>query len=156
MKEDGRKYKWYLAELLMYPLITYKKTKQVLNKTYILNWNNMRLVKARNAEEAYRKANMFGKECEDIYMNTDGNRVSWKFAGVRELLEIYDKFDDGSEIAYSEGYAKNLKYLLNKIPPKEKLGVFELKIRQEKEKQKEKTKNKKIKNKRKKFKNYQS
>lgn len=140
MKEDRRKYRWYLADIIKYPIITDKTTKRILVFNSNLYYNNSILIKARNEEEAYKKANKFSKESEIDYMNTDGNKVEWKFAGVRELVEIYDKLEDGSEIAYSEGHTRSIKNLLKKIPPKHKLGVFELKLRQEREKKKAKSK----------------
>jgi len=116
--------KWYLANIIQYALIKDKKTSREINDNYYLYYENTHLIKAHDSSEAYKKANEIGKSGETRHENPDGEIVEWKFAGVAELVEIYNKLEDGEEIAYSEGYTRKVDNIKKKIPPKEKLGVF--------------------------------
>ncbi len=132
------KTKWYLANLVEFPIIREKGTLEILNKWRPFYWDNMILISATNSEAAYKKAIRIGKEGEYKTINTDGNYLEWKFAGVRELVEIYDELEDGSEIAYSEGYCNNFENIRRLIPPKNKLSIFEFEKRMKLERRQEK------------------
>lgn len=125
------KSKWYLANIIEYALIHDGKSKELLNESNIPYYENTILIKADNSEEAYRKAVKYGK-VRVKYKNPDGDTVTWKFAGVRELVVIYSPLKDGEEIAYSEGYCRSEENIKKKIPSKNKLGVFEWERRMKK------------------------
>ena len=59
----------------------------------------IRLIRAVDAEEAYQKALQLGKGEEVVYQNSDGEDVFWEFVGLEDLEELFDKtISDGREI----------------------------------------------------------
>ena len=96
----------------------------MLNENYYQFWDNVVLINASNSEEAYKKSIIKGKEYQVIYKNHEEETVEWKFAGIREMVEIYNNLEDGEEIAYSEGFCRKKENILKMIPSKEKLGIF--------------------------------
>ncbi len=136
------KAKWYLANLIEFAIIRSKKTLKILNEKNPEFWDNLVLIKAGGSDSAYKKANKIGNILSGPYTNTDGDYVEWKFAGVRELVEIYNPLEDCEELAYSEGSAPSFKAIRKLIPPKNKLGLFEFEHRKKQEKEGGKSKNK--------------
>ena len=57
----------------------------------------LRLIHADNAEEAFLKARMIGIGEEDSFVNDSNRRVKWEFINVAELLPI-KKLEDGVEL----------------------------------------------------------
>ena len=57
----------------------------------------LRLVSARNEEEAFSKAQSIGRDEEDCFMNTKQQTVCWQFINVAELYKISDLID-GAEL----------------------------------------------------------
>lgn len=115
---------WYLGKIVEFPIIKDKKTKRIINSNYQMYWINDILIKAKNSEEAYNKLIDYGKSGNYTFTNTNGNRVTWKFAGVNDLLLIHDELDDLAEIACYERIVRNTKNIFKLIPQKEKLTVF--------------------------------
>lgn len=68
-----------------------------------LAWENTVIVKAKNLGEAYEKVECIGKEYTAPYEGGKGRGpVQWLFEGVTDLVPIYDKLEDGAEIAWTE------------------------------------------------------
>ena len=87
-----------------------------------LAWENTIIVKATSIEEAYDKVEVHAKtETEPYNGAVDGARVQWLFEGVTELLPIYEKFDDCSEIMFLEHKSKKLKTLKKMVSEKHEL-----------------------------------
>lgn len=117
------KTKWYLANIIVYPVIKHKS--KIINKNYCSYWDNLILIKAKNADEAYRKAKKYGKGEENSYINTDGNNVIRKFAGIKDLVEVLNSYlDDEQELTYKQGLKRNFSNIKKMIPPKDSLGLF--------------------------------
>ncbi len=108
--------KWYLADILM----------EINVDGYDENtvWSNLTLVRADSPEEAYEKALLLGQESESVYDNTDGEKVTFRFRGLRDLYVIYDEFEHGAEIIYSEYHGVSEDALAKMITTKEQLAVF--------------------------------
>ena|SRR5437773_10468760 len=93
---------WYAAHL-----ITYFKRRKGTQKRFLV-WENIVLIKARSAEEAYDKAEQRGREEEaiDDETQTIGGHASRQiFAGVRKVTLCQDertKPTDGTEVTYNE------------------------------------------------------
>jgi hypothetical protein len=80
-----------------------------------------RLVRAADAEEAYRRALELGPSCADTYTDDDGAVVTLNFLGIADLAEIAaSEIGDGTEV-YSELISKPRDFLKDK----EQLTVFE-------------------------------
>ncbi|HVZ57908.1 MAG TPA: DUF4288 domain-containing protein [Chitinophagaceae bacterium] len=57
----------------------------------------LRLVSAGDAEEAYTKACQLGRKEEDTFYNEKKQLVQWRFINVSELFRLSD-FIDGAEL----------------------------------------------------------
>lgn len=93
---------WYAAHLVLY--VRFKRRPQ----TRFPVWENIVLVKAKNEEEAFRKAEQRGQEDagdDDNTFRWGGKPAEWVFAGVRKLVLCVDpetRPGDGTEVSYTE------------------------------------------------------
>jgi hypothetical protein len=116
MENESTEKKWYLADVL--------EAFRVEGEENELLYINAILVHAIDAEEAYTKALAFGARSNYEYLNTDGVLVTVTFRGLRSLVEIYEEFADGSEIAYSQYENISSAEIDRKATPKHELAVF--------------------------------
>jgi len=58
----------------------------------------IRIIRAPNAEVAYEKALQLGKGGETAYENRYGQKVTWEFVGLDDLDELDNTIHDGVEI----------------------------------------------------------
>ena len=58
----------------------------------------IRAIRAPNAEIAYEKALQIGKRQEDAYLNVYEQTVTWEFVGLDDLDELDNTMHDGVEI----------------------------------------------------------
>ncbi len=93
---------WYAAHAIMYV-----KFKDGLQDKYPC-WENIILIEAKTADEAFQKAEARAREDEGDSQGTfthQGRPASWVFAGIRRLVSCTDPLDqptDGTEITYLE------------------------------------------------------
>jgi hypothetical protein len=57
----------------------------------------LRIIRAENAEAAFRKAYEMGKKEQDSFLNQKNHPVRWKFINIADLYPIL-KLIDGAEI----------------------------------------------------------
>jgi hypothetical protein len=107
---------WYLAELVVEILVEGDPRNVI--------WINLVLIHASSPEDGYEKALKRGKIEEQTYENPQGKSVVVTFKGLRDLLVIYDKLEDGAELSYSEQIGLTEEQVSNLITPKHQLGVF--------------------------------
>jgi hypothetical protein len=82
-------------------------------------WENTKLIKANNLDEAYDKlVEVAELGCEPYRGGPEGVPVQWVFEGVTELLPIYEELEDGSEIMYREHNPTKLKNLQKAVRKK--------------------------------------
>ncbi len=98
-----------------------KRQKKLSPTSRCLARLNLRLVRARNRDEAYRKAMAFGRV--GMPLNTGGGE--WRFAGISMLLPVYDKIEDGSEILWQEDKLMSVASIKKLVKPKHRLPVFD-------------------------------
>jgi hypothetical protein len=132
MMEDGKWNKnkspvgWYVAKVLV-RFEWDDEDKENPNRR-CRAWVNQILIKAKNAELAYTKALEYGRlhEESEAWDDDDEERKGrWRFEGLVSLLAIYDKFEDGSEISYSESKNRSVKTIQSWVVPKDDLEVFD-------------------------------
>jgi len=102
---------WYVGSYIIRFIELNETSNDDLEKRFTA-WENTRIIKAKNLDEAYDKLvkeAMLG--CEPYKGGPDGVPVQWTFEGVTELLPIYEEMEDGSEIMYREHNPKKLKNL---------------------------------------------
>ncbi len=107
---------WYLAELVM-KITVAGDPRNVVHQ-------NLTLIRASSADEAYEKATKIGKDGEDEYWNPDGKAVLIVFEGISDLTEISEDLEDGSEIAFSETVSIPEEEIRNLVPPRDRLPAF--------------------------------
>ncbi len=113
-KQESR---WYLAEIVTEIRIVGENEKVV--------HNNLVLIRADSAENAYNKAIARGKEMEDTYEDSEGQQLRVTFRGLSDLNIIQDELEDGAEIAYEELEDISEDELLEMLTEKQELGVFQ-------------------------------
>jgi hypothetical protein len=107
---------WFIADLVEEIRIQGSKR----NAVHI----NTLLIRANTPNKAYKKAIKFGKESNIKYINTDGNNVTIRFLGLRNLDVIHDPLKDGCEITYEERIGLTKAGLKKLIKRKEELEAF--------------------------------
>lgn len=86
-----------------------------------LVWENTRIIKARDRNEAYAKAMRLGKECSPS--KTD--RGEWRFMGIAQLLPIYEDLADGAELMWEDRGMLTQTRVRTLTKPKKQLPVFD-------------------------------
>jgi hypothetical protein len=79
------------------------------------------IVKAENAENAFQKATRFGQAQEESFINNKGQQVSWVFINVLHIKEI-TSFEDGMEICSQTINAPNAVEFIKEIHLKAELN----------------------------------
>jgi hypothetical protein len=113
-KQEGH---WYLAEIVTEINVVGDHEKVV--------HNNLVLIRADSAENAYNKAIARGKEMEDIYEDNEGQRLTITYRGLSDLNIIQDELEDGAEIAYEELDDLSEHEIQEMLTDKQDLGVFQ-------------------------------
>lgn len=84
---------WYVASIIM---------RCVVGEDDHGPWlcdRQIRLVVAKDGDEAYEKALNFGREAEHNYRNSEGEMVRWMMVGIEDIDELVGgSIDDGTEI----------------------------------------------------------
>jgi|SRR5882724_601054 len=88
-------------------------------------WENTIIIKAKDREAAFRKANRIGRSGLEPYKNTDGKMVRWIYEGLTSLLPIYEELEDGAEILWKEHRNRSVKKIKSLVRAKEKLETFD-------------------------------
>lgn len=108
---------WYLAEVVMEIAVEDDRRKVV--------HQNLTLVSANSAEEAYEKALAIGRDAESSYDNPAGKRVQIIFRGISDLDQIHEELEDGAEIDFRERIDVSEDEIVALIPARHKLRVFQ-------------------------------
>jgi len=82
------------------------------------------LIQAKDPESAYEKANVWGREHDVSYINTDGDLVINRFLGISALNVVYDPLEHGTELLDNDYGAPTPEKLDRLLVPKEDLNVF--------------------------------
>ena len=93
---------WWIASYLE-RFEYYDEDKRNLSRR-CLAWENTVIIRARTREQAYRKAlavRRLSNGHEASHSDTK-RRGAWRFEGLTDLLPIYERLEDGSEIAWAE------------------------------------------------------
>ncbi|MDB0565355.1 DUF4288 domain-containing protein [Ralstonia solanacearum] len=90
-------------------------------------WENTILVQADHRETAYSKAQAFATEaCTGFEDTSDPTRKGkWVLEGLTSLLPIYEEFEDGAEIIWTEYASIPVQKIRSWIRPKERLEAFD-------------------------------
>lgn len=115
MDESDSTQRWYVAVLIARATVGEGRQDE-----FLLD-HQVRLIRARDAEEAHTRALALGEAQAHSYRNEAGESVLWEFVGLADLDEVQaDQLSDGVEV-YSwrtRGQPPRA------VVPKEKLTVF--------------------------------
>ncbi|HYE19596.1 MAG TPA: DUF4288 domain-containing protein [Tepidisphaeraceae bacterium] len=116
-QSDARPGRWYVAILVLESRVGGRAAADEPPSVDV----QYRLVRAPDAEAAYRRAVELGAAAEQSYANTDGDPVSWRFAGLQDLRWVDDQaLGDGAEVyAFIEDGSA-----ADRVMPKERLTEF--------------------------------
>ena len=98
-----------------------KRQRKLSDGSKCLVWENTRLIRARNRNEAYRKA----IKLSQCYMPSKTNKGEWRFAGISMLLPVYDEIEDGAEILWTDRGWLTMKQIKRLVRTKRRLPVFD-------------------------------
>lgn len=107
---------WYIADLVM-EIIVHGARANVVHR-------NLRLIHARSPDEAYEKAQKFGRDGETSYHNPKGQFVEISFRGIAKLDVVCETLEDGAELAFEELVGVSSHDIKGMIPPKDRLDIF--------------------------------
>jgi hypothetical protein len=96
------------------------RQKRLSPKSRCLVWENMRLLRARNREEAYRKSLKFGRMGHPSKTN-DGK---WHFVGISMLFPVFEEIEDGAEILWRDWGLMSVKQIKHLVKTKQQLPIF--------------------------------
>jgi hypothetical protein len=88
-------------------------------------WENTIIIKARDREQAYRKAEKIGRLEETAYQTTEGRMGAWRYEGLTSLLPIYEELEDGAEILWREHANRTVRKIKSQVKTKENLETFD-------------------------------
>jgi len=111
---DGAK--WYLADLVVAISVGSRKKVTVHVNTV--------LVRADSPTEAHEKALALGRQEELRYENAQGEKVRFRFLGLRDLNVIHDELEHGCELIYSERLGRTMSQAKALVSRRSQLGVF--------------------------------
>ena len=97
-----------------------KRQKTLLASSRCRVWENTRLIRAKNRQEAYRKALRLGRAGHPS--KTKGGE--WRFAGISMLLPVYEDIEDGSEILWDDRGLLAVSKIKKLAKTKRQLPVF--------------------------------
>ena len=110
------KTEWFLAELVM-KITVAEDPRNVVHQ-------NLVLIRANSADEAYEKAVQVGKKEEISYDNPAGKAVHFHFEGVSDLIEIMGELEDGEEMDFHYTVAMPEEKIRSLVKPRECLRAF--------------------------------
>jgi len=115
---------WWIATLVeRYEL--FDEDKSNLNRRCTA-YRNTTLIKARDRNEAYRKAMALGELGTDTVCGpAKGRQGHWVFEGLASLLPIYDKLEDGAEIIWEKAENITVRTVKAGIRQKKALECFQ-------------------------------
>ena len=85
------KKQWYVAVLIVRDRVEDHQSSSICDE-------QLRLIQARTADKAYKKAYKLGKAQETVYLNNAGEMVYREFVGLQDLSLIEGALADGVEI----------------------------------------------------------
>ncbi|MEN6626826.1 MAG: DUF4288 domain-containing protein [Candidatus Sumerlaeia bacterium] len=111
-------YGWWVASILQ----RYEAEGEDTNnpKRRCLAWENTIILKAKDRNEAYRKAVANGKLCQ----SSGPHKGRWVFEGLTSLNPIYEKLEDGAEIIWQERHF-SAKRIRSMVKAKKELPCFD-------------------------------
>jgi hypothetical protein len=98
-----------------------RRQQKITDESRCQVWENTRLIRARNRDEAFRKAMRLGQAgCPS--QTKDGE---WRFAGISMLLPVYEEVEDGAEILWVDRGKMSVRGIKKLVKSKREFSVFD-------------------------------
>lgn len=97
-----------------------KRQKKLSDNSRCFVWENTRLIRAKNREEAYRKALKLARFGHPIKFKGG----EWRFVGISMLLPVHEDLEDGAEILWADHGLMRVSKIKKLIKTKQQLPVF--------------------------------
>jgi len=110
---------WWIYAEVEYWVST--RQKKLLPGSRCLVWENTRLIRANDRNDAYRKA--LKRSNAGYPSKTRGGE--WRFAGISMLLPVYDDLADGVELLWDDRGFLPMKKIKSLVKSKARLPVFD-------------------------------
>jgi uncharacterized protein DUF4288 len=116
---------WWIASYL--ERFEYYDDKRDNPNRRCLAWENTILVKARNRDQAWRKAIAKGREGEgsEAWDAATGRKGAWHFEGLTSLLPVYEELEDGAEILWREHAGRTVRTIRSLVKKRAELEAFD-------------------------------
>lgn len=97
------------------------RLKKLTPRSRSVVWENTRIIKARNRDEAYKKAMRLGREGHPAKTP----KGEWRFVGISQLLPIYEPLEDGAEILWHDHGLISVAAMRRLVHSRRQLDVFD-------------------------------
>jgi hypothetical protein len=91
-------------------------------------WENTILIKAKGRDLAFQKAEKHARSGSGkwrLYGAPPGRKGRWVYAGITDLLPIYEELSDGAEILWQEHLNMTTATINKRIKKRSQLAVFD-------------------------------
>lgn len=89
-------------------------------------WENTIILKAKDRDAAYRKAEKRGRLADGNEFSTpNGRKGVLRYEGLTGLLPIYEELEDGAEILWNEHRNRSVRKVKSLVKQKHELAVFD-------------------------------
>lgn len=95
------------------------RQKNLTENSKCLVWTNLILIKAKNREQAYKKAM---KSSENYPIKSNGGE--WRFSGIMWLGPVQDLMQEGAELVWTDRGKLRIKDIAKLVKSKDQLDVF--------------------------------
>lgn len=107
---------WFMVEII--DRLEPAKVDRKDSKRQCTVWGNWHLIKARNAEKAFEKAEKLGRSFSYNFINSDKQEMCWEYVGIGDLLPIYEDIEDKVELMWTDfgdiSFERSKKLVVNK------------------------------------------
>ena len=92
-----------------------------------LAWENTVLIRARDREQAYKKAVSVGRlgSGSEAWNADTKRRGAWRFEGLTSLLPVYEDLEDGCELIWTEHAGRTVAKIKSLVKHKRELEAFQ-------------------------------
>ena len=117
-------YGWWIAAYVL-RFEYYDEDKKNPNRR-CLAWENTIILKAKDRNEAYRKAVRFGRQASghEMWQSDSGRKGAWRFEGLTSLLPIYEELEDGAEVMWRKYANRTVKTIQALAKSRKDLETF--------------------------------
>jgi hypothetical protein len=112
---------WWIFQAVQQWVSKAQKKRKLSSKSRCRVWENTVLIRAKDRNEAYRKAMKIGR----LRYGGKHDKGESHFIGISFLSPVYEDVEDGAEVLWSDRGLMTVKAIKNLVPPTNQLVVFD-------------------------------